>query len=204
MTAVSFGPATPFDHVPVSQLPLCHVVVVWAGAGEMEAALKTTAATNKPARFRCRLASIRQPRDESEMACFPPPFKPRFTQEIIGPATRSRCRNDYDTGCRNLFCGKRSDSASHGPLEGVAWPWHAPANKAKCGEILRGHDRLKPVLRLRQHRAEAVEEVGRVVRAGGGFGVVLHARGLRRPMPYALDRAVVEVAVRHDEIGRQR
>src|SRR5947199_979210 len=42
---------------------------------------------------------------------------------------------------------------------------------------------------------ELVEEVGGVVGAGGGLGVVLHGEGPRRSDPQALDDPVVEIHV---------
>src|SRR5689334_16960551 len=44
---------------------------------------------------------------------------------------------------------------------------------------------------------ELVEQVYRVVRAGGGFGMVLDAEGGAVEQPDALDYAVVEVDVAH-------
>src|ERR1039457_6780061 len=51
---------------------------------------------------------------------------------------------------------------------------------------------------------ELVEERARVVRARGGFRVVLHREDRAVPRPEALARAVVEVHVRELDVGRQR
>ena len=47
----------------------------------------------------------------------------------------------------------------------------------------------------RHHLAEAAEEVGGIVRACRRLGVILHARGVGRRVPHALDRVVVEIPV---------
>ena len=52
-------------------------------------------------------------------------------------------------------------------------------------------------------RQEPVEQIMTVVRAGGRFGVVLHAKRGGRLVPDALDRLVVQAAVCYFQVRRQ-
>src|SRR5208283_3247797 len=51
------------------------------------------------------------------------------------------------------------------------------------------------------HRAEIVEEVLAVVRAGGGLGVVLHAEDRQALVPQALEGLIVEVDMAQLDVG---
>src|SRR3954469_23263188 len=60
--------------------------------------------------------------------------------------------------------------------------------------LLRGQDRSRGAF---QEFHEAIEEVGRIVRAGRRLRVVLHAERLDVARPKALDHVVVEADVTH-------
>ena len=69
--------------------------------------------------------------------------------------------------------------------------------------FIRVHSRLVPFVGFNQSR-ELLEEIGCVVGAGGGFGVVLDAEDRVGFVAHAFDRLVVEVDVGDFDFGRER
>src|SRR6266487_3009305 len=51
---------------------------------------------------------------------------------------------------------------------------------------------------------ELIEEVGSVMRAGGGFGMILYAEDRQVLVPHSLHGAVVQIYMRHFYVGGQR
>ena len=62
----------------------------------------------------------------------------------------------------------------------------------------------KPETLFPHQLPKLAEQIPAVVRAGGGFGVVLHAEGRQAAVADAFDRVVVQVRVRHFQVGGQR
>src|SRR5512141_2206566 len=61
-----------------------------------------------------------------------------------------------------------------------------------------------PRLRARHRANEVVEEAVRVPWPGRGLGVVLHGEDRERRVAEALERPVVQIAVRRDAVRRER
>src|SRR3972149_2600252 len=82
-----------------------------------------------------------------------------------------------------------------------------PSSIILCGLcVLCGYMVWKTALAMRAFQSveKPPEEIGAGVRAGGGFGVVLHAEGGHFEMVEAFDRVVVEAAVSDLQAAGQR
>src|SRR5207249_2968471 len=85
------------------------------------------------------------------------------------------------------------------PLNSAPRRGRASMERTTC--YMRGE--IAPGERSAKELAKLVEEIGAVVRAGGGFGMILHAEQRQPLVAHPLQRAVVEVDVRRFEFRRQ-